>query len=251
MKRLPKPPSPLHAQFNCSTLSGLEACAEPLCFDVFELQRQANGTVACVQVRVQETVPSRLIASLLLPYDYDYLFRFASDVEPLGASISTLVSSSSGVGVQCSATAATAATAAAAAAAVIHVKKRRYGVPTTFISALADPAACPSPPAGLQAGAVRHAAGADRHGQHSVPQRRGGVRGGQPAGRAGIGHPDASQPAVCDRGRGAARHPEPQGGRGRVRERVGERPGARWASCARAAACGHQCCCQRTHKMSV
>jgi hypothetical protein len=62
-------------QFNCSTLFGLEACAEPLCFDVFELQRQANGSVECMRVRAQETGISRVVASLLLPYDYDYLFR--------------------------------------------------------------------------------------------------------------------------------------------------------------------------------
>jgi hypothetical protein len=80
------------SQFNCSTLSGLEACAEPLCFDVFELQRLDNGTVRCVRVRQQATTISPIVAAaLLLPYDYDYLFRFGADVEPLGTSVSSLV----------------------------------------------------------------------------------------------------------------------------------------------------------------
>lgn len=38
-------------QFNCNALSGLEACAEPQCFEFFSLTRLPGGRVECVQVR--------------------------------------------------------------------------------------------------------------------------------------------------------------------------------------------------------
>jgi hypothetical protein len=62
---------------NCSALPGLQACAEPLCFDEFELRRNASsGSIECRPIPPAQ--PSAL--NLLLPiYDGDYIFLSTGD----------------------------------------------------------------------------------------------------------------------------------------------------------------------------
>jgi len=62
---------------NCTALPGLQACAEPLCFESYELRR--NATTGALECRRLPSA-SALALNLLLPiYDGDYLFLSAGD----------------------------------------------------------------------------------------------------------------------------------------------------------------------------
>lgn len=70
---------------NCTALPGLQACAEPLCFDSFELRRNAtSGSVECRPL----PAPSPSALNLLFPaYDGDYVFLSTGDNALAAASV--------------------------------------------------------------------------------------------------------------------------------------------------------------------
>jgi hypothetical protein len=69
----------------------LLSCAVPVCVDVYDLKRQANGSIACVRVvptpnpdyDQPSTPPGFAVA---LAYDYDYLFQFDTNTVLAGGS---------------------------------------------------------------------------------------------------------------------------------------------------------------------
>lgn len=72
-------------QFNCSSLSGLAACAEPQCADIFSLQRNASGAIVCRATGKRAAATTR--ATIVIPYTYDQIFQFGSNVVLGGYSI--------------------------------------------------------------------------------------------------------------------------------------------------------------------
>ncbi|KAG2429062.1 hypothetical protein HXX76_011302 [Chlamydomonas incerta] len=77
--------------FDCSTLSGLDACAEPQCLNFFSLVRAANNSVSCQQVA---PIPPPGAgagggggATIVIPYEYDLLFQFGNSPVLTGLSL--------------------------------------------------------------------------------------------------------------------------------------------------------------------
>ncbi|KAG2449960.1 hypothetical protein HYH02_000064 [Chlamydomonas schloesseri] len=76
--------------FDCSTLSGLDACAEPQCLNFFSLVRSPNNSVTCQQVapiRPPGAGGGGGGASIVVPYDYDLLFQFGNSPVLAGLSL--------------------------------------------------------------------------------------------------------------------------------------------------------------------